>query len=257
MDGHMVYKIIRGALLGIILGGCIGILVSNGLRLLRINQETSDASIDLQMDGMEIYEDAVSVMALEDGYGTQDKYIEQNDDCVQDKLVRFHVRANSDSDEDIALKYEVRDAVLHAMSDGLKDAKSKEQALIYLAQHLQEIKKTAEDTLMLYGYDYPVRVYIARDDFPIREYGNVVLPAGNYQALRIDIGEAKGENFWCILYPMMCYTIDSGAVIDSTDEDALERELTEEEFEKLFVHQNEEKQNVKIEFKFLKWISSL
>lgn len=225
MSGQMSLRIIRGALLGSILGGCLGILFTNGLHFFRMTQ-----------------------------FQVSDNTEEDPMDLIQDKLIRFHVRANSESEKDIALKYEVRDAVLLSMEDELKSVKSKEDAVIYLGQHLKEIQKIAEDTLKSYGCSYPVRAYIGRDDFPIREYGNVVLPAGNYQALRIDIGEARGENFWCILYPMMCYTMDSAAVLDNEDERALERELTDEEFEKLFIHQNEDNNQVKIKFKLAKYL---
>lgn len=196
---------------------------------------------DVGVEGVSSYEDAVCIEGGKNGQAQS----------PEDIVVRFHVRANSDSEEDIALKYQVRDAVLGCVAEDLREATSKEKALIYLGQHLREIEEVAEKTIAYAGYNYEVNAYITRDEFPIREYGNLVLPAGSYQALRIDIGKARGENFWCVLYPMMCYTIDSGAVIDDADSRKLARALTEEEFEKLFVKHNEEGAKVKVRFKIL------
>ena len=102
------------------------------------------------------------------------------------------------------------------------------------------------------GYEYKVRVYISIDYFPIRQYGELVLPAGEYEALRIDIGEAEGENFWCILYPMMCYPLEAGAVVSKEDGEKLKSVLDEDDYEKLFVEHDEKAEGeVKVRFKLL------
>ena len=172
----------------------------------------------------------------------------------EDVVVRFHVRANSDSEEDLALKYEVRDAVLALLAEDLQKAENDSEAILYLAQNLSEIRDTAGAVVEEAGYHYDVKAYIAREEFPIREYGELVLPAGTYRALRIDIGEAKGENFWCMLYPMMCYTMDAGAVVDSEDTEKLARALDEESYEKLFVKRDAKGDNVKVRLKILEWL---
>ena len=117
-------------------------------------------------------------------------------------LLRLHVLAHSDSEEDQALKYKVRDALLTYAEDIFADTENKEQA-VFLAQHqLDEFKAIAEETL---EGKYEVKVSIDHTFFPTKEYENGIrLPAGFYDALRVEIGEAKGKNWWCILYPPLC-----------------------------------------------------
>ena len=168
--------------------------------------------------------------------------------------MRFHVRANSDSEEDLALKYEVRDAVLAELADGLKTVEDDGAALRYIMQKLPDIRQAARAVVDEAGYDYTISAYIVREEFPIREYGDLVLPAGTYRALRVDIGAAKGENFWCMLYPMMCYTMDAGAVVDSEDTEKLAQALDEESYEKLFVKRDTKPGDVKVKLKILEWL---
>lgn len=169
-------------------------------------------------------------------------------------MVRFHVRANSDSETDLALKYEVRDAVLALLAEDLQKAENDSEAILYLAQNLSEIRNTARAVVEEAGYHYDVKAYITREEFPIREYGELVLPAGTYRALRIDIGEARGENFWCMLYPMMCYTMDAGAVVDSADAEKIAQALDEESYEKLFVKRDIKPGDIKVKLKILEWL---
>ena len=204
-----------------------------------------------------VYADLEAVYT--DTAGATDAVYDVNDnppECtdLQDIILRFHVRANSNSEEDIALKYTVRDAVLTELGGELTGDKSREEVMSYLNDNLDRIEKIALDTIHEEGYDYTVKVYIADDYFPIRQYGELVLPAGVYQALRVDIGLAEGENFWCILYPMMCYTVDSGAVISKGDEEKLEDALTEEQFKKLFVDRDVEDNDIEVRFKLLEWL---
>ena len=120
-------------------------------------------------------------------------------------MVRFHVLANSDSEEDQTLKLAVRDRVLQEYGDLLEACTSKEETLAALKNAQQEISETAEAEVLAQGYAYPVRVSLVREEFPFKKYGDLIFPAGVYDALRIEIGEAKGKNWWCVLYPQMCY----------------------------------------------------
>ena len=190
-------------------------------------------------------------------YGNADGSADVYEDAIrspEDVIVRFHVRANSDSEEDLALKYEVRDAVLAELADGLKTVEDDGAALRYIMQKLPDIRQAARAVVDEAGYDYTISAYIVREEFPIREYGELVLPAGTYRALRVDIGAAKGENFWCMLYPMMCYTMDAGAVVDSEDTEKLAQALDEESYEKLFVKRDAKGDNVKVRLKILEWL---
>ena len=140
------------------------------------------------------------------------------------------------------------------LGDGLKTVDDDGAALRYIMQKLPDISQAARAVVDEAGYDYTISAYIVREEFPIREYGDLVLPAGTYRALRVDIGAAKGENFWCMLYPMMCYTMDAGAVVDSEDAEKLAQALDEESYEKLFVKRDAKGDNVKVRLKILEWL---
>lgn len=125
-------------------------------------------------------------------------------DELAEKVVRLHVLANSDSEEDQALKLEVRDAVL-SYAEGLLDpAADRREAEGLLRGQLLELEAAAEQTIRAAGYDYPVSVELANTEFPTRRYGGFLLPAGEYLALRVLIGEAEGQNWWCVVYPPLC-----------------------------------------------------
>lgn len=214
----MVGRIIRGSVIGILLGITCGVAIA---RLTHIS---------------DIYQDRDNeVLASE----------------VEDVLLRLHVKANSNSDRDLCLKYDVRDAVLECMRDELKDCESLDEAERIVYDNLDMIEEVVVKTVNEEGFDYPVKVYLTNDHFPTRQYGEMVIPAGCYDALRIDIGEGSGENFWCLLYPTLCYTVDSGAVVTTEGEKEIEKQLDEEAFEKLFVKHSVPKSKVKVKFKLL------
>lgn len=270
----MGYKILKGAMVGILLGVCGGILLTSvlhiagggsvrdvvslfregNMKMLFAGQKISDED---QADLEAVFGDAGMARSSAGGTETADGSADVYEDALkspEDVIVRFHVRANSDSEEDLALKYEVRDAVLALLAEDLQKAENDSEAILYLAQNLSEIRNTARAVVEEAGYHYDVKAYITREEFPIREYGELVLPAGTYRALRIDIGEAKGENFWCMLYPMMCYTMDAGAVVDSADAEKIAQALDEESYEKLFVKRDIKPGDIKVKLKILEWL---
>ncbi len=154
------------------------------------------------------------------------------EEAVYDNVVRLHVLAASDSAEDQAIKGKVRDAVLALLadtSDGACDKESAEQA--YRAR-LDEIAACAAETVAAHGEAKPCRVTLTREYYPPRTYGSVTLPSGSYTSLRVLIGEAEGQNWWCVLFPPLCLQL---AKADSEDvravyaeEDAGARAETEE-----------------------------
>ena len=271
----MGYKILKGAMVGILLGVCGGILLTSvlhiagggsvrdvvslfregNMKMLFAGQKISDED---QAELEAVFGDAGMARICAGGTETADgMYADVYEDAIrspEDVIVRFHVRANSDSEEDLALKYEVRDAVLAELADGLKTVEDDGAALRYIMQKLPDIRQAARAVVDEAGYDYTISAYIVREEFPIREYGDLVLPAGTYRALRVDIGAAKGENFWCMLYPMMCYTMDAGAVVDSEDTEKLAQALDEESYEKLFVKRDAKPGDVKVKLKILEWL---
>jgi len=119
-------------------------------------------------------------------------------------LIRLHVIANSDTPEDQTLKLKVRDAIVEEARKELVKAKGAEEARRWLAENLQSLALAAEEQLKKEGHLYPVRVQLGDFNFPTRSYGEWVLPAGKYEALRLIIGEGKGENWWCVLFPPLC-----------------------------------------------------
>ena len=119
--------------------------------------------------------------------------------------VRLHILANSDSVEDQQLKLKVRDAVVAYITPYVKDVSDAKAAENIIASHKQEIITLARKTLLDNGADYPVAVQLGTFAFPVRSYGNLVLPAGDYQAVRILLGQAAGQNWWCVLFPPLCF----------------------------------------------------
>ena len=270
----MGYKILKGAMVGILLGVCGGILLTSvlhiagggsvrdvvslfregNMKMLFAGQKMSDEDL-AELEA--VFGDAGMARICAGGTETAEGSADVYEDALkspEDVIVRFHVRANSDSEEDLALKYEVRDAVLAELADGLETVEDDGAALRYIMQKLPDIRQAARAVVDEAGYDYTISAYIVREEFPIREYGELVLPAGTYRALRVDIGAAKGENFWCMLYPMMCYTMDAGAVVDSEDTEKLAQALDEESYEKLFVKREAKPGDVKVKLKILEWL---
>lgn len=125
---------------------------------------------------------------------------------LADHVIRLHVLANSDTQADQDLKLQVRDAVLARTDAILADQDSADQAAALLQAHLDDLAQTAEAEIQAQGYDYPVEVRLEETWFPTRTYENVSLPAGNYLALRVLIGQAEGHNWWCVVFPSLCLT---------------------------------------------------
>ncbi|MEN6461056.1 MAG: stage II sporulation protein R [Syntrophomonas sp.] len=128
---------------------------------------------------------------------------------LADGVLRLHVIANSDNPADQALKLQVKDEVVKMMREEFANVKEADEARKLAIQHIPEIKKTAESVIADQGYSYPVSVYVGECNFPTKAYGNFVLPQGRYQAVRVVIGEGKGKNWWCVLFPPLCMVSSS------------------------------------------------
>lgn len=157
-------------------------------------------------------------------------YSEMIQNGIAAKVVRFHVLANSDSKADQQLKLAVRDRVLQEYGQLLQECESKEETLRALEQAQQEICETAMAEVIAQGYAYPVRVSLVREEFPFKKYDDLIFPAGVYDALRIEIGAAEGQNWWCVLYPQMCFVDAAWGYSTEESHRKLENTLTEEEF---------------------------
>jgi len=132
-------------------------------------------------------------------------YAEHAQAEIADGVVRLHILANSDGADDQAVKILVRDALLPELTELLASADGKESACAALSAELEAIAMAAEAVLRENGYDYGARAGIARAYFPTREYGDIALPAGQYDALRIELGTGAGKNWWCMVFPPLCY----------------------------------------------------
>ena len=136
---------------------------------------------------------------------------------IYDTVVRLHVLANSDTEEDQALKLRVRDAVLDATSPLVKDCTSQEEAVEILSAHIPDLESAAAAVIRQEGYDYPVTVLLGEEEYPTRIYESCAFPAGTYVSLRVCIGNAEGQNWWCCLFPPLCL---SAATAKQDNEDA-------------------------------------
>ncbi|OLS02271.1 stage II sporulation protein R [Tissierella creatinophila] len=136
-------------------------------------------------------------------------------------VIRFHVRANSDTKEDQALKLEVRDAILTAIGEKFQDSTSIDESREIILENTKTIEDVSKEVIKRWGKDYPVNVDLREESFPIRKYGNLVFPQGDYEALIVEIGEAKGANWWCVMFPPIC-------LVDVTHSNAIEIEEDED-----------------------------
>lgn len=169
-------------------------------------------------------------------------------DELADKVVRLHVLANSDSEEDQVLKLRVRDAVLEQATAILEQSADRREAESRLRGQLLELERIAAKEIAAEGYDYPVTVNLENTDFPTKEYDGFTLPAGEYLALRVIIGEGKGQNWWCVVFPPLC-TAASADVPAS----ALAAGFSEEEVSLI----TEENQGYVLKFKAVEWWETL
>ena len=120
--------------------------------------------------------------------------------------LRVHIRANSNSEEDQAVKYKVRDRVVEYLTPVVAECETKEEAMQKIGAHLSGAAAVADRVLRENGYDYGARASLRKEEFPTRVYENVTLQAGVYDALILELGSGKGDNWWCVVYPPLCFS---------------------------------------------------
>ena len=170
---------------------------------------------------------------------------------LSNNFFRLHILANSNSEEDQNLKLKVRDNIINYMNSLDYSVYSKDTAINITEENLTTLKNIAEETIKENGYNYTVTLEVGNYYFPTKKYGNISLPAGNYDALRIKIGEAQGQNWWCSLFPPLCFTDVSAGIVDEESTEMLENSLTSEEF--AIITDNSE--SVKLKFKIIELFS--
>lgn len=167
---------------------------------------------------------------------------------ISSSVFRLHVLANSDSEEDQNLKYLVRDSLLDYMNNLCEGITSKEDAITMVTQHKQEFEDIALEVIYENGYDYEVKINIANFNFPTKTYGDISLPAGMYDALRVEIGSANGKNWWCVMFPSLCFIDISSGVVNDDSKELLEENLSEESYN---IISNTSNTSIKFKFKLL------
>lgn len=246
-----MYKIALSALLLAPIAGGVGIHMLQNYQDMKQQAETIVISSNEQMESVEklldgelTWEEAELESELETKIQT-----ELSDD-VTSSVIRFHVRANSDSEDDQALKLLVRDGILDLLSTKLASVENKDEARTIMEENLTEIEKTGEAIVQNAGYEYEVHAYLTTEEFPMKSYGDLIFPAGEYEALRVDIGRKEGANWWCVMYPGLCFVDATGGVVAADGKEVLEHMLTPEEYRELLLYPDDETQ---VEYRSLLW----
>ncbi len=158
-------------------------------------------------------------------------YVDAVSNNIADSVFRLHVIANSDSEEDQKLKLKVRDELLSYMNIISKDSTNKQEAMKIANEHKKELTQIAEKVIKENGYDYTVNIQVGKADFPTKYYGDITLPAGTYDALKVQIGDAKGQNWWCVMFPPLCFVDVSTGIVPDNSKQELKQSLDDEEYD--------------------------
>ena len=181
---------------------------------------------------------------------TMQAYSQQITDNISKSVLRLHVVANSDSAEDQTLKIKVRDHIINYLEPILKDIEDVENTKEIIRENLDAIHKEAEEAVKKYGYTYSVTVELGKFDFPTKKYGNAQFPKGKYDALKIVLGNGNGKNWWCVLYPQLCFTENINGVLPEESETKLKNVLTDDEYNVVT-----SKSKINIKFRIVEWFS--
>lgn len=163
--------------------------------------------------------------------------------AISDKLIRFHVIANSDSSEDQDLKLKVRDSILKEIGPKLEISNSKEESEDIIRSNFDIIKTSAEKEIINYGKNYEVTVVLGKSPFPTKMYSTIALPAGEYDALKVIIGEGEGKNWWCVMFPPLCFIDITKGVTSNDTEERLKNVLDTAEYNSILNNDPKDKIN--------------
>lgn len=169
---------------------------------------------------------------------------------IASQIIRLHVIANSDETADQTLKKEVKDQVVTYLRSRMNQAASIQSARQVICQEMDALKQIAEKKIRQEGYDYPVTVSLGTTYFPVKEYGDMAFPAGDYEALRVQIGESKGRNWWCVMYPSLCLVDGVYQTVPESSKDKLKQVLSTSEYQSLV----DGGEDVQFRLRFLDWL---
>jgi len=174
-------------------------------------------------------------------------YAQNTQNDIAHSLVRLHIVANSDSAEDQAVKLQVRDAVIAAMGDKLESAKTPQEAQDIINDNLEFIESIADEVLKHNDFDYTATAMVGNFSFPTKKYANITLPPGNYDALRIVLGGGGGQNWWCVMFPPLCFTDQASGKVSDEDMTMLKNSMSADSYELITNTDNGE---MPVQFKF-------
>ncbi|MCI9410607.1 MAG: stage II sporulation protein R [Eubacterium sp.] len=172
---------------------------------------------------------------------------------IAEQVIRLHVVANSDSEEDQQLKLEVKEEVVQMLRDELIQDTTVISAQQTLRDHLSEVEQVASDYIQRNGYDYEVKAELGTCYFPVKQYGDMTFPAGEYKALKVNIGRHEGKNWWCVMYPTLCFVDSTYQIVPEESKEKLKENLSEEEYESLLTGE----EDVKYGFKIVDFLTDL
>ena len=171
---------------------------------------------------------------------------------LQNSVFRLHVIANSDSKEDQNLKYIVRDKIIEYMKTICQNCTSKEETIKVVSEHLDDFTQIANQTIQDNGFSYNATVSLGNFEFPTKTYGDISFPSGYYDALKIKLGNSDGQNWWCVLYPSLCFIDVKSGIVPEESKEELQGTLNDEEY-KLISDNNDTYINVK--FKLIEFFT--
>lgn len=197
---------------------------------------------------------AVLLLVLLGAWMVSYSYAEDVNAGLSQNIVRLHVIANSDSAADQALKLKVRDSIIEFMKDKLANSKDLNETRAIINANLENIEAVSSKVIKANNSNYPVKATMGNYSFPTKTYGDIALPAGEYQALRVVIGDGEGANWWCVLFPPLCF-IDAthGTIPESVKQD-LKTSLSPEEYKLITTTDNSKDIPIKIKFKLVEFL---
>lgn len=177
---------------------------------------------------------------------------------LSDSVFRLHIIANSDSSADQELKLKVRDNIIEYMNTLTSSSSDKKDVISMVNNHLDSFKEIALNTIKENGYNYDVNIEIGNFHFPTKSYGDISFPAGNYDALKIEIGDAIGQNWWCVLFPPLCFVNSSTGVVPDDSKNTLKENINSESYEIISEgnNSNDNTSDIKIKFKIIEFFNN-
>lgn len=182
-------------------------------------------------------------------------YVTATTSNLSSNVFRLHVIANSDSKEDQNLKYKVRDSLIYYMKEITSNINTKEEVIKIAKKHLTDFENIAKNVVLENGFDYDVTVEIGNFDFPTKTYGDISFPAGIYDALRVKIGDSKGQNWWCVMFPPLCFVDVTSGIVPEESKENLEDNLNSESYN--LITNNEDDVCLNIKFKLVELFQSI